>query len=219
MDSLSKFLKNLDLASHPTIQILQSKTKEWIHLFNENFESQLNKVLKVENKRVSVNKKQLINFTSQKDFFSASSSTLNSLSSLIGEITKAFIELLTSESSLVERSDDHSISLLKEDLFFDSGLDDNQLDYEKLNQLYQNFKTIMSAHRSLFESIVKSASSPSLRSCIDKISEQFEADIIKAFTDTLFPLIKTQKDEILSKVPEMETECKPKIFSSFLISE
>ena len=212
MDSLSKFLHNLDLSNHPTIQILQNKTKEWNTLFNENFESQLNKLLKAENKRFSINKKQLLNFSSQKDFFSTSSSTaLNSLNSLIGEINKAFIECLGSDFSLVEKRDDQETALLKEDLFLDSGLDDNQLDYEKLNQLYQNFSTIMNAHRSLFESIIKSASSPSLRSCIDKLSEQFEADIVKTFTDTLFPLIKTQKDEILSKVPEMETECKKRI--------
>jgi len=207
MNSLNKFLQNLDLADHPTVQMLVNKTKDWNTLYHTNLETHLNKLLKVENKRISINKKQLMNFVTNKEFFSgASSKTIESLSSLISEINKALIELLTSETSLVERSDDNSISVLKEDLFYDSGLDDNQLGYEKLNQLDQNFKTIMNVHRTIFGSIIKSAPTSSLRSSIDKLSEQFEKDIIKTFTDTLFPLIKTQKDEILAKVPEMEAE-------------
>jgi len=202
-ESLHKLQNNNELVDHPNLKSVESKLKEWSSKIEDILLSQIQNILKLENKNVYINKAKLIRIINQKSFFDQNSKLIDGLKNLSLEITKALVEAFKAADSVIKKSNNETICLICQDSSHDL---DNQVqdDQQKLVHIMENWGIILEIQREYKETIIKNISVSATRINLDATFTQTEEILIQALTDLLFPFVRNNKQFIEEKILEIE---------------
>jgi len=206
LESIYKLQNGDTFADNPNLKTIENKLKEWTTIVEDLFISQIQKIIRIENKNVFINRDSLSKIVSQNTFFDANTKIIETLENLFSEITKTLIEVLKTTDSLVKKQNEGIISLVNQESFYDVETnDDDHLNHQKIEQIIKNFEILLETQRDLNESIRKNISFSALKNNREA-SRQSEESLIQAFTDSLFSFIRNNKQFIEENLSTLESK-------------